>query len=265
LGEIFVWIISIVVHFNGTGDYPLVWLHLVHVIRGLLGIVISSKLPKSYELVEQIDVNDPVMENKIFNDVIRDTVKQNILPRLQDLKGYLLAYFALTFCNFMIDIVDFLYIISNLTSSSSRQLDTIVFLVLVFVYLVIDLSYVFWTNSLKYSYSPDMLSPINEAFSGVVQKLKNRFKLGRKRPEEEAKEIDYVVDYNSEKKNDHGERTNSKPNHIVDNNQVDLQFKQSGGKAGKEYDEVDIDFEQNNENNNNNNYVVNNNYNNGKI
>jgi hypothetical protein len=132
-GEIFIWLLSVIIYFSGNQSYPLVWLHLAHVFRGIVGIVISNRLPRSYELIEQIDINGPEMETKMYNDVIRQAVRQSVVPRVNALKGFLLGYFALTFVNFMIDVVDFLYIISKV--SDNDELDTVVFLGIVFVYL----------------------------------------------------------------------------------------------------------------------------------
>ena len=131
-GEIAIWILSIILYYSGNLDFPLVWLHLIHVVRGILGMVISYKLPRSYELVDSMIIDDKAN----FNDIVRESVKQTILPRLKALKGLLLTYFSLTFVNFMVDIVDFLYIISNFnTEKQQKQMCAIVFLILVCLYL----------------------------------------------------------------------------------------------------------------------------------
>jgi hypothetical protein len=257
--EIAIWAVSIILYYSGNTEYPLVWLHMLHLFRGILGIVIAVKLPRSYELVQLIDSDDKVMENKIYNDVMRDSVKEHIIPRIKDMKGYLLAYFAMTFVNFMIDVVDFLYIISNLNSTTNNQASAIVFFIIVFVYIVIDLSYVFWTHSLKYTYSKDMLSPINEAFSGVIQKLKSRLKLGKKlpEPEEEKKEQFEEVEGGANKFAKNEIQMNPNPNNqyemnVKDQNQINLEFKkQSVGKINKGYDEIQIDFDAKNQQKNN--------------
>jgi len=245
-GEIFLWFISIIVYFSGQQTYFLVWLHLAHVFRGILGIVISNRLPRSYELIEQIDVNQDAMETKLYNQVIRDAVYRNVVPRLSALKCFLLGYFALTFVNFIFDVIDLLYILSGM--NSNNQLDTVVFLIIVFVYIVIDLAYLLWSNFLKYSYSPDMLSPISEAFSGVMSKLKSRLKLTKKQQnqaaEEEVQEIQRASPNNSPNKN------------IVEYNNNNAKFevnlkemKSTNAGEKKEYDSIEIDFHQNQQKN----------------
>jgi len=106
-GEIVLWFISIILFYSGHREYPLVWLHLIHLIRGILGL----------------------------NDVMRDAVKEQIFPKIKDMKGYLLTYFSLTFVNFMIDVVDFLYIISNMNNEPDKASVTIIFFIIVFLYI----------------------------------------------------------------------------------------------------------------------------------
>ena len=136
-GEIGLWIISIFLYYSGNYEFPLVWLHILHLIRGFLGVSIFFKLPRSYELIDSIDVEGKLMENKVFNDLMRDSAKQHILPLIQNLKVYLLAYFSLTFVNFMIDIVDFLYLLSNINSTQINSSVIVVFLMIDIIYLSI--------------------------------------------------------------------------------------------------------------------------------
>ena len=133
--EIGLWIISIFIYYADGASYPIVWLHFLHLIRGICGVAISIKLPKSFELISLIEEDDKLMENKVFNDIIRDTVKKHFLPRIVDMKSFLLAYFALTFVNFMIDIVDFLYIISNLNSFVIDPTIILIFLIFDVIYI----------------------------------------------------------------------------------------------------------------------------------
>lgn len=142
-GEIVLWVISIILYYSGHKEYPLVWLHLIHLIRGILGIIISAKLPRSYELIDSIDINNNAFETKIYNDIMRDAVKERIFPKIKDMKGYLLTYFSLTFVNFMIDVVDFLYIISNMNNQPDKDSVTIVFFIILFLYIG---NYIFFTN-----------------------------------------------------------------------------------------------------------------------
>ena len=115
-----------------------------------------------------------------------------------------------------------------------------------------------------------MLNPINEAFSGVIQNLKTRLKLGKNVPkkEEENNKNENIIEINA------GLNVNIQASNHVDMgnnvgkndlNEVDLEFKQNNGPKNKEYNSIQIDFEQNNNNvidNHAKNNNENNNYNN---
>ena len=134
--EIALWILSIILYYSGHTEYPLVWVHVLHVLRGILGIVILHKLPRTYELVELITEDDKIMELNNYNDIIRDTVKEHFLPKLKSIQCLLIVYFSLTFANFMIDIVDFLYVVSYFsTYEDSFQMVTLTFVILNFLYI----------------------------------------------------------------------------------------------------------------------------------
>ena len=48
------------------------------------------------------------------------------------------------------------------------------------MFIGIDCSYIFWINSLKYTFPAIYLDPISQVFSGAVEKVKTVFKLGKK-------------------------------------------------------------------------------------
>ena len=59
----------------------------------------------------------------------------------------------------------------------------------------IDLSYLFWTSSLKYTFPASYLAPITDAFTGVLNKVISKFKIRKpltniqKEAETQAKEV----------------------------------------------------------------------------
>ena len=113
---------------------------------------------------------------------------------------------------------------------------------------MIDLLYVFWSHSLKYTFSADLLVPINEAFSGVLEKLTKRLKLGPK-----VKEIENT----NKDKTDKVIPIIANPPFVNegDKNEFELEFKrQVSGKKNKDYDSIQIDFDQNNNIYNNKNH-----------
>jgi hypothetical protein len=245
--ETLIWVISIALYFSGNKEYPLVYLNTIHVLRAILGFIVTFKLPKSFDIVKYIDSNPHLMELGNFNDIIRESVKQKVLPQLKSMKCLLITYFTLTFINFIVDIIDFLYVISYFNSQGpSLQMVTLTFLVLnfmyigiLFIYKVIDLFYVFWTSSLRYTFSSDLLNPLHQSFSGTFKRLIRRMKLGWKPTVEKTDD----QKFNSEAANPHfipPSQLSTEPTNIVK-----LENK-SNIKAlrNKDYESLQIDFDQ---------------------
>jgi hypothetical protein len=134
-------------------------------------------------------VDSATLETKVFNDIVRDVFKKEALPKLKEIKGWLIVYFGFTMVNFFIDIIDFLYCLAQLGNNSTSDTYYLCFFMISIIYLskltikiVIDLAYIFWNHSLKYTFPHEIMDPITELYSGVLSKLKDQFKLKKNSP-----------------------------------------------------------------------------------
>jgi hypothetical protein len=227
--EISLWILSLVLYFNATSTYTnvFVWIHVIHIIRGLCGMLLMLKIPRSYVIVDKMSsISDSDLKDKLFNDIIRGVLKTEVIDKMEKMRCWLIIYFILTFVNFVFDIIDFLYILSRIEHVTENNIKVIwlSYLAIAFLYLAIDLSYVFWTNSLKYSFPPKYMEPIYDAFSGAMTKVKTVFKIFKKQTDlrsEAANQINNQQPENEVKiENSHNIHSNVHPN------QVNLEFQE---------------------------------------
>lgn len=92
----------------------LIWLHLVHIPRGIFGLFISvKKLPKIYEILDKISAFDSkeLEEQWTFEQMsfhIRDNFKNYIIKSVNDSKPFFLIYFVLSA---LCTVIDFLGIL----------------------------------------------------------------------------------------------------------------------------------------------------------
>ena len=92
----------------------LIWLHLIHVPRGLFGLfIVMKKTPKAYEIIDQISEFDDneMKENWNFEQMtfhIRNNFKKNISNFINDARAYFLIYFVLSAINTVIDLIGML-------------------------------------------------------------------------------------------------------------------------------------------------------------
>lgn len=139
--EISLWILSLVLYFNSPPNFTnvFVWLHIIHIVRGIIGFIILIKLPRSYMVVEAMkNIPEKEMETKLFNDIARGIIKEIVIDPMQKMKGWLIVYFILTFINFVFDVIDFLFILSNIDKHGQENNTKIIllsFLIIAFLYL----------------------------------------------------------------------------------------------------------------------------------
>jgi hypothetical protein len=138
--EISLWILSFVLYTNTdeSSRNEFIWFHLIHVIRGIMGMLLMLNLPRSYNLVESMNVDNVQLETKLFNDIAREVVDREVVTKLKNMKGKLIIYFVLTFINFTLDIIDFFNCLSYLGRDDLQNNDEMIYvtmLIIAFLYI----------------------------------------------------------------------------------------------------------------------------------
>ena len=192
-GEIAIWVISLILYSNTPKDFPklsegekstsyknaFIWFHFIHVLRAALGIFLIHSLPKSFQVINSLESNsDEKLERTLFNDLIRETIYFNVTEKIKPKKIPIFIYLIMTVINFVFDLIDFLVVLSSLSGAKPEvKVVLLTYLLISVLYMIIDLSYVFWTGQLKYVFPREYLKPIDSIFNGVVDKAMVRFKL----------------------------------------------------------------------------------------
>ena len=192
-GEIAIWVISLILYANTPKDFPklsngekstsyknaFIWFHFIHVLRAALGIFLIHSLPKSFQVINSLESNsDEKLERTLFNDLIRETIYFNVTEKIKPKKIPIFIYLIMTVINFVFDLIDFLVVLSSLSGAKPEvKVVLLTYLLISVLYMIIDLSYVFWTGQLKYVFPREYLKPIDSIFNGVVDKAMVRFKL----------------------------------------------------------------------------------------
>ena len=194
--ELSLWTISVVLFANIPKDFPVLkegetsrakysgiflWFHLLHVLRGCLGMYVGYKLPRSYQIMDILqNIQNEELEKTLFNDIIRETLLKNAIFVIKEKKIVIFAYFVLTILNFIFDIIDFLVTLVNISKcAASAKAVFITYLIIGIIYMVVDLAYFFWGGQLRYIFPPDYLKPISELYHGIIDRAILTFKLDK--------------------------------------------------------------------------------------
>lgn len=185
------------VNFSNGFVYP----QFSHVIRGITGMIIYCRFPKSYDPIETIKkVDDTKLENIFFNDLAREIINDTIIDPIKKQNLCLFIYLGLTIFNIVIDLISFISFSLILhKSNESYKVILFTYVLVDIVLLIVDLKYVFWTKTLQYSFPHKFFDPISELFYGFISKLKSKFKIDKKKTnvEVEMKKVEDVIKENN--------------------------------------------------------------------
>lgn len=254
--EIIVWILSLILYLCTPKDFPkivegetaihyknaFIWLHIFHVVRGVIGTYIYIFLPKSYQVVEAMKgIPDDKLEKTLFNDLARETINTHALKPLQEKRVWIFVYGGLSCFNFVFDIVDFLIVLASLNKATSdAKVVLLTYLMIGGLYIVIDIAHLFWIGGLKYVFPRPYLTPIADAFTGSVMTALRRFNIGKPKTN--------IVEENApnQKSNGNPQQINNNlpmvQDQILANNMNSIPAGNTGNGQGNEDYDVRIDL-----------------------
>ena len=152
-----------------------IWLHIFHIPRGVLGLILMKRLPRSHDIIEKVQIPDGDGHYSIegVSGLLMQSVSKIFIDYTDSCKRLLLAYGALTGLCFIFDLVEFLiqYIRFGYNGDEHSVL-SMLFLTLIF--LGLDLYYVAWVLQAKGKFPRETFSnAISNALFGFVEKMNN--------------------------------------------------------------------------------------------
>jgi hypothetical protein len=134
--------------FTDPEEMVYIWFHMLHVARGIIGIMLMKRLPKSYQMAQNMSI--PQEEKLPFEAIMRYIVlgaRDALRDFTEQTKGWLVAYFALTVGCLFLDLASFFIQVRNFASIQSAFAD-LTLIGLASIFLMIDWFYIFWLFSL---------------------------------------------------------------------------------------------------------------------
>ena len=167
--EIALWILGFTLFIASPRDMYLIWILVVHIAKGTLGMILLNKMPKTYEILENVAQNPNFDESKII-DLIEMQIKDSFLNKWEQNKNLFLFYLISTYINLFIDVVIFIAQIFGFGKDEWLLMQTcMVFTILVFI--ITDIIYFLWYLTLQFTFPPEIMNPIKKAISGSISDL----------------------------------------------------------------------------------------------
>jgi hypothetical protein len=134
--ELFLWVIGMIFFIINKSRSSFAILNTLHAIRGVIGYCIVTNMPKSYEVLDGMDISSQEMENENFGTIMRKQFKKLFFDKVKQYQTLIVIYLILGFINIFIDIIDFIVALINLENEEEPAR------VLAYSRLIISLLYI---------------------------------------------------------------------------------------------------------------------------
>ena len=167
--EMAMWVLGFLLFIASPKDMYLVWFLIVHVAKGAIGLILLNKMPKTYEILENVAKNPNFDESKII-ELIEKEIKDFFIIKWGESKNKFFLYLVSTIACLVIDLIIFIAQVSAFGKDEWLLMQTcMLFTILVFI--ITDVIYFLWFFTLQFTFPPEIMNPIKKAIFGSIEDL----------------------------------------------------------------------------------------------
>ena len=167
--EVAMWILGFLLFIASPKDMYLIWFLIVHVAKGVIGLILLNKMPKTYEILENVAKNPNFEESKII-ELIEKEIKDFFIIKWEESKNKFFLYLVSTIACLIIDLIIFIAQVSAFGKEEWLLMQTcMLFTILVFI--ITDVIYFLWFFTLQFTFPPEIMNPIKKAIFGSIGDL----------------------------------------------------------------------------------------------
>jgi hypothetical protein len=131
--EIFLWIVGFLLFIEAPGEFYLIWVLAIHIAKGVLGLYLLNKMPKTYEIIENLSKTNNLDESKLM-DLIITQVRETFVNRWNQNKKIFLLYLISTLLSLLVDVIIFITQVALFGNRHKFIMETIL-LTITFVFI----------------------------------------------------------------------------------------------------------------------------------
>ena len=167
--EISLWVLGFFLFIASPKDMYLIWFLVVHIGKGVIGIILLNKMPKTYEIMENVAKNPNFDENKII-ELIEKEIKVFFITKWEENRNKFLIYLVGTIVCLVLDLFIFIAQVTAFGKDEWLLMQTcMLFTILVFI--ITDVIYFLWFFTLQFTFPPEIMNPIKKAIFGSIGDL----------------------------------------------------------------------------------------------
>ena len=167
--EMAMWVLGFLLFIASPKDMYLIWFLVVHIAKGAIGLILLNKMPKTYEILENVAKNPNFEESKII-ELIEKEIKDFFIIKWGESKNKFFLYLVSTIACLVIDLIIFIAQVSAFGKDEWLLMQTcMLFTILVFI--ITDVIYFLWFFTLQFTFPPEIMNPIKKAIFGSIEDL----------------------------------------------------------------------------------------------
>ena len=170
LFELGLWFVGFLLFVASPKDMYLIWLLIIHIIKGILGLKLLYNMPRTYEIMENVAKNPNFQEDMII-ELIQKQINEVFIQKWENNKNKFFGYLVCTIVSVIIDMIIFIAQVAGFGRDEWILMQTCILTIIV-VFIVSDVIYFLWFITLKFTFPEEILQPIQQAVFGSVSGLK---------------------------------------------------------------------------------------------
>jgi hypothetical protein len=173
LFEIALWLVGLLLFISSPKTLYLIWPLSLHIGKGILGLILIEKFPKTFEIMDIIYKKEDIEDGTIVGE-LEKTMKELFFQRWKENRIRLFVYFLLNvLCIFADGVIFFIQLILfGKVNYFSMQIGL---LFLIIVFFISDIIYFLWFFTLRLTFPEYMISPMINAIIGSMKDLNELF------------------------------------------------------------------------------------------
>ena len=173
------WLFLLFAFFAVPAELWGVWLLVGHPLRGVLGMIMLRFLPRTHEIVEDIDLSD-IAQTDISVEKLTEKIKFDLsvqfMNKANESKNWQLFYTFGTIIAYIFDILVFCIALYKFQGVPGHEHADLILLFISLSFLFIDVYYFTWVISLKGKLPPEMAAYASDAILGYSKKMTRELK-----------------------------------------------------------------------------------------
>ena len=167
--EMALWVLGFLLFIASPKDMYLIWILIVHIAKGVMGLILLNRMPKTYEILENVAKNPNFDESKII-ELIEKEIKDFFIEKWGENRSKFFIYLICTIGCLVIDLIIFIAQITAFGKNEWLLMQTcMLFTILVFI--ISDVIYFLWFFTLQFTFPPEIMNPIKKAIFGSIGDL----------------------------------------------------------------------------------------------